>query len=101
MATRAQRARYESERSGAKKSKTKKHARGRHTEAIRAGKKATVAKEAPSATGRRSRKSKRAGKNRLKADTNFNLREERAGRAPENRARKEVARRKRPRGKSR
>jgi hypothetical protein len=101
MATRAQEARYRAERTGKKKAKKARRAKGRHTEAVRAGKKATVAKEAPSLTGRRSRKSTRAGKNRLKADTNFNLREERAGRAPETRARKEAAKRKHPRGKRR
>ena len=101
MATRAEEARYRSEREGAKKAKKTKRAKGRHTEPVRAGRKATVAKEEPSAAGRRSRKSTRAGKNRLKSDTNFNLREERAGRAPNTQARKAVARGKHPRGKGR
>ena len=100
MATRAQQARSQWERKGARKTKKVKRAKGRHTEPVRAGRKATFARENPSAEGRPSRKSTRAGKNRLKADTNFNLREERAGRSPDTRARKAGAQKKRPRGKS-
>jgi hypothetical protein len=100
MATRSERARYESERSGPKKVKRRRRPKGRHTEPIYAGTKTPFAHEAPASDGRRSRKSTRAGKNRLKGDPNFNLREERAVRDPEARARRESAKRVHPRGRA-
>lgn len=69
-------------------------------ESKRAGAKATYAQEAPSKSGRASRKSTRGSANRSKPDTNLVLRAERKVRAPTSRARRARARATRVRGSS-
>jgi hypothetical protein len=68
-----------------KKSRVKRKVAGR--ENVRAGKKATAALEPRPAKARPSRKSSRASANRMKYDTNLELRAERAKKSPESRYR--------------
>ena len=86
-------------RAAAKKGHAEKFAAPHATK--HAGKKATYALEKPSKAGKSSRKSTRAGANRGKADTNLNLREERAKGSPESRFRKARAKSSRVRGSQR
>ena len=83
-------------RAAAKKVRSEKFAaahENKHT-----GKKAAYALERPSKAGKASRKSTRGSANRVKADTNLNLREERVKGSPESRYRKARASRVRVRG---
>ncbi len=79
MATRAERARSETERSGPKRAaKPKKRVMprpGPHNEARRVAKKATYQEEDRPLTTQPSRKSSRRGVNRVKAATNLKLRQ--------------------------
>jgi hypothetical protein len=79
VATRAERARSEKERSGPKRApKPKKHTRrrpGPHNEAARVAKKATYQQEDRPELTQPSRKSSRRGVNRVKAATNLKLRQ--------------------------
>jgi hypothetical protein len=100
MATRAERAHADSQRTGAAtkratgaKKATKKR-RG-HTSA-----KATVAREERSADGRASRKSTRGSANRAKAGSSLDIREELQMSSPESRSRNALAKTKRVRGSS-
>lgn len=107
MATRAEQLRYEQEREQGKKKRAKKQ-REQLAKTPRAGKarvgrtaaKATVSAEARVAGKRPSRKSTRSSANRLKNDTNLNLREERTKSSSDNRYRKGLARTSRVRGSS-
>lgn len=106
MATKAESLHAEDQRRGLTR-RAKKRAKARKTradklgaphETKRAGKKASYAMEVPTTDRRPSRKSTRSSANRLKPDTNLNLREERQKGSPENRFRKARARRARVRG---
>ena len=96
MATKAERFRYEAERSGAKKAKAAPRRRGRgdgtgeaqHNVSNRAARKAAYALE-PSA-GRPSRKSSRKAANRQKNDVQFRMKQEVAEVRPESRPRAPV-----------
>jgi hypothetical protein len=83
-------------RAAAKKTNSKKLAEPHPNE--RAARKASYPLEAPSKTGIASRKSSRAGGNRIKPDANLNLREERQKSAPTSRFRKSHAKSTRVRG---
>ncbi len=106
MATRAERLRATSQRKGLtrkarkkasnRKSREQKH--GPKQPMSHAEHKATYALETHSKTSRASRKSTRASANRIKADTNLNLREEMTKGSPEMRARKARSRATRVRG---
>jgi hypothetical protein len=106
MATRAQSLHAEEQRHGVterarkrkKARKTRAEKLGAPHEMKHAGKKASYAREVPSAEGRSSRKSTRSSANRAKPDTNLNLREEREKGSPENRFRKAKTRGARVRG---
>ncbi len=97
MATRSEQFRAQAQRHASKKSKkkaaehvAKKSRAKRKTKAhenVRAGRKATVALEPRSPNARPSRKSSRASANRMKYDTNIELRSERAKSTPESRYR--------------
>lgn len=96
MSTRAEKERADEQRHGETPA-ARKRAKARRTRAekfgaahptARAGKKASYALERPSREGRASRKSTRAAANRMKADTNLNLREERQKGSPESRFRR-------------
>lgn len=105
MATRAESARAENARHGITPKAAKKN-RARKTRAERrgaranahAGRKATYAYETTASGKRPSRKSSRAGANRMKADANLNLRHTRAERSPETKSRKARIRSSRVRG---
>jgi hypothetical protein len=92
MATKAERAHAENQRTGAaakrksKRSSAKK--RAGHTES-----KATYAREGRDAKGRASRKSTRASSNRAKPDAAMNIREELVMSSPASRARHARAKR--------
>jgi len=108
MATKAEQARVESERALARAHRAAREAEHRRLAARRtrpkshdsehAGRKATYALEEHADGARASRKSTRKGANHLRADTNFNLREERGRRAPESEQRHAAARTKQVRG---
>jgi hypothetical protein len=106
MPTRAESFHARSQRRGLT-AKAKKLAKARKTraeklreahESKRAGAKATWAREAPSPSGRVSRKSTRASANRAKPDSNLDLREQRTKGSPASRFRKARSRRLRVRG---
>lgn len=104
MATRAEQLRYQQERDESKKKRAKKARKAAakpapKKRASRTATKATVAVE-EHGTARPSRKSTRGSANRLKSDTNLNLREERVKGSPENRYRKTRAKAARVRGSS-
>ena len=109
MATRAEQFRYNEERrpkdatekspnkrSSRMSQRTKKNAAPRDNQ--RAGAKATYAKELPSASGRKSRKSTRKSANRAKADANLNRREAGAKGSPKAMHATTQAKVERPRG---
>jgi hypothetical protein len=90
VATRAERARSERERSGPKRApKPKKHTTkrrpGPHNEAARVAKKATYQEEDRPELTQPSRKSSRRGVNHVKAATNLKLRQTNRLRAPKSR----------------
>ncbi len=98
MATRSEQYRAQAQRHPSKQSKKKaanhaaKNSRVKRKvaarENVRAGKKATTALEPRPANGARpSRKSTRASANRMKYDTNIELRQDRRKRSPESRYR--------------
>lgn len=104
MATRAEQFRTEEQRR-ASRAQSRPAARKKTTRAASAATKpakvpshATYAFEAPTADGRRSRKSTRASANRAKPDTNFNLRESMVKGSPEARYGKARAKTTRVRG---
>ena len=107
MATKAEKVHAEEQKHGLTP-RAKKRAKAKKTPAQKAaphenkhaGAKASYALEAPSKTGRASRKSTRKSANRAKPDTNLTLREERRKRSPDTRARKAKARVSRVRGKA-
>jgi hypothetical protein len=96
MATKAERARAESQRKGtaAKQSRTS----GAKKRASRADSKATYAREGRDAEGRASRKSTRGSSNRAKPDAPMNIREELVMATPSSRARHDGGKQPRARG---
>lgn len=113
MATRSERTRADAQRKGpssrttkakkaaaaAERSSTRASGAPRHA-AKRAGKKATYTLEAPSAEGRKSRKSTRGSENRAKPDAQLNAREALQKGSPTARYRKAHARAERVRGRT-
>ena len=108
MATKAERVHAEEQKHGPTP-KAKKRAKAKKTRAeklstphdnVHAAEKASYAREAPAADGKKTRKSSRSSANRAKPDTNLNLREQRAKASPEARFRKAKARASRVRGSS-
>jgi hypothetical protein len=94
MATKAERAHAEGERTGAAKKRRAKA--GTSTAKKRAGRtqaKATYAREGRDAKGRASRKSTRSSSNRIKPDAPMNIREELVMASPSSRARHDRAQR--------
>jgi hypothetical protein len=91
MATKAERAHAESEKTGgaAKRGRKKSGAK----KAAHAQSKATYAREGRDAKGRASRKSTRASSNRAKPDAAMNIREELVMASPASRARHDRAKR--------
>jgi hypothetical protein len=105
MATKAEQLRQQQERHGispkARKrdmAKTRAEKFGEPHPARRAARKASYALDVPSKEGVASRKSSRAAANRIKPDTNLNLREEQQKGSPTSRFRKTHAKGMRVRG---